>query len=98
MLVTEKVASAQKAYNIWAVLALDGLLCLFWLACLGSNAALRASFKTPVQIESCFDDGSAISSTSCTISARSLEKRAAVAGQVGLALLSAIPAISALVW
>lgn len=66
---------------------------IFWLASLGANADLRARFNTPVTIESCFNDGSAISSNHCTIS-----KRAAVAGEVGLALMSAVAGVSALEW
>jgi len=92
-LITEKVASARGSYNIWAVLSLDLTMVIFWLASLGANADLRARFNTPVTIESCFNDGSAISSNHCTIS-----KRAAVAGEVGLALMSAVAGVSALEW
>jgi hypothetical protein len=99
MLVTEKVASARGAYNIWAVLALDFLMALFWMACLGANAALRATFNTRVTIESCYDDGSSVSAHHCTVSKRAeLSKRAAVADATGLALMSAIAGLSALVW
>ena len=93
VLVTEKVASARGAYNIWAVLALDFLLALFWMASLGANAALRAAFNTRVNIESCYDDGSSVSAHHCTIS-----KRATVANATGLALMSAIAGLSALEW
>ncbi|EAQ85374.1 hypothetical protein CHGG_09388 [Chaetomium globosum CBS 148.51] len=92
-LITEKVASARGAYNIWAVLSLDLTMVIFWLASLGANAELRASFNVPVNVESCFNDGSAINSNHCTVS-----KRAAVAGPVGLALISAIAGVSALEW
>lgn len=98
VLITEKVQSAQGAYNIWAVLALDSLMAVFWLASLGSNAALRATFTETVNIESCYNDGSTISSNHCTISGRDLTKRRAVAGQAGLAVMSAIAGVSALVW
>ncbi|KAK4147351.1 uncharacterized protein C8A04DRAFT_24592 [Dichotomopilus funicola] len=99
VLITEKVSSARKGYNIWAVLSLDLLMALFWLASLGANAQLRARFNTPVQIESCFNDGSAVSSNHCIISGRSeLAKRAAVAGETGLALMSAVAGVSAVLW
>jgi hypothetical protein len=92
------VKSARGAYNIWAILALDLFMAVFWLASLGANAALRATFVTPVNIEACFDDGSLTSSTTCITSKRSLEKRAAVASPLGLALMSAIAGVSALEW
>lgn len=92
-LVSEKVTSARGAYNIWAVLSLDFTMVIFWLASLGANAELRARFNVPVNVEACFNDGSAISSNHCTIS-----KRAAVAGPVGLALMSAVAGVSALEW
>jgi hypothetical protein len=87
------VASAQKGYNIWAVLALDLLMAVFWLASLGANAALRATFTESVTVTGCYSDGSAISSHHCTVA-----KRAAVASQTGLALMSAIAGLSALEW
>ncbi len=93
ILVCEKVASAQKAYNIWAVLAVDFLMALFWMACLGANAAYRATFNTRVNVTGCYSDGSAVSSSYCTVA-----KRAAVASDAGLALMSAIAGLSALEW
>jgi hypothetical protein len=92
------VKSANGAYNIWAILSLDLFMAIFWLASLGANAALRAAFTTPVQIEACYNDGSMISSNTCIVSKRALEKRAAVAGELGLALMSAIAGLSALEW
>lgn len=41
-LVSEK--AVQKAYNMWAVLALDALMVIFWLSAMGAMAALRAAF------------------------------------------------------
>ena len=93
LLVSEKVASCRQAYNIWAVLALDFLMALFWLASLGANAALRASFNTKVSVTGCYDDGSAVSAHHCTIA-----KRVAVATDTGLAIMSAIAGLSALQW
>jgi hypothetical protein len=96
-LISEKVTSARAGYQIWAVLALDFLMALFWLASLGANAQLRASFTTPVNIESCYNDGSTISSNHCTVSSAKV-KRAAVADALGLALMSAVAGVSALEW
>ena len=98
VLVSEKVASARSLYQIWAVLALDLLMAIFWLASLGANAALRASFNVSVTVTGCTDDGSAISAHSCTVVKRDLAKRAAVAGPVGLAVMSAIAGVSAIMW
>jgi hypothetical protein len=91
-LISEKVPSANGAYNIWAILALDFVMAVFWLASLGANAAQRASFNVTVNIESCYNDGSAISSNHCIVSKR------AVADKTGLAVMSAIAGLSALTW
>ncbi|KAK0707985.1 hypothetical protein B0H67DRAFT_325443 [Lasiosphaeris hirsuta] len=96
-LVTEKVPGARGAYNIWAVLSLDLLMAIFWLASMGANAANRAAFRYDVDVEYCYNDGSTISSNHCVVSKRDLEKRAAVAGSVGLACMSAVAGLSALV-
>jgi hypothetical protein len=98
MLISEKMTSAHGAYNIWAVLSLDLLMVIFWLASLGANAQLRSRFVHPVQIEACFNDGSATSSNHCIVSRSIVSKRAAVAGPLGLALMSAIAGLSALEW
>ncbi|KAK3940435.1 hypothetical protein QBC46DRAFT_385378 [Diplogelasinospora grovesii] len=95
-LVSEKVPSANGAYNIWAVLALDLLMAIFWLSSMGANAALRASFVYDVTVDGCYNDGSAVSSNHCIVSRRGIEKRAAVASAAGLAEISAIAGLSAL--
>ena len=87
------MASARGAYNIWAVLSLDLTMVIFWLASLGANAELRTQFTVPVNIQECFDEGSAISSKHCTV-----YKRAAVASPTGLALIGAIAGVGALEW
>ena len=92
-LISERVESARGGYDIWAVMALDLLMAIFWLASLGANAALRATFNVTVNIESCYNDGSAVNSNHCTVS-----KRAAVASPTGLALMSAVAGLSALEW
>jgi hypothetical protein len=95
-LVSEKVPDARKLYNIWAVLALDLLMAIFWLSSMGANAALRASFIYDVTVKDCYNDGSTVNSNHCTIVKRDLERRAAVAGSTGLAVMSAIAGLSAL--
>lgn len=91
---TEKVASAHKGYNIWAILSLDLFLAIFWLASMGANAAYRATFTAKVRVE-CYNDGSAVSSNKCV----PVRKREfAVASDAGLAMISAIAGLSALNW
>jgi hypothetical protein len=97
-LITEKVQGARKAYNVWAILSLDFLMAVFWLASLGANAALRAEFNTTVNIESCTNDGSAVNSNMCTYSTKMKRAVGAVADQAGLAVISAIAGLSAVNW
>lgn len=47
-LVSER--AVKKAYNKWAVLALEIVMIIFWLAAMGALAALRAAFTVPVDI------------------------------------------------
>ncbi|KAK4179118.1 hypothetical protein QBC36DRAFT_323237 [Triangularia setosa] len=98
VLITEKVSGAREAYNIWAVLSLDFLMAILWLAALGAIAARRARFVVPVSLGKCYDDGSAVSSKSCEVYKRSLEKRGAVLTQSGLGLTSGAAGLSALMW
>jgi hypothetical protein len=43
--VTARIADANIAYNIYAVLSLDLLMSIFWLACMGANAGFRGEFS-----------------------------------------------------
>lgn len=40
--------AAHSFYNMWAILALDCALVVFWLSAMGSLAALRGAFVYPV--------------------------------------------------
>ncbi|CAK7209993.1 hypothetical protein SCUCBS95973_000639 [Sporothrix curviconia] len=95
-ILAEKVTSCRAAYNYWAVFSLDLLMVIFWLASMGANAALRGTFKYSTEAE-CFDDGSTFNAGTCYTSKRDgiVVKRAAVAGKVGLAEISAIAGLSA---
>jgi hypothetical protein len=62
---------------------------------MGAAAALRASFKYKVNVEGCVDNGQAIDSTTCIVD-RGLEKRAAVASNAGLSMMSGVAGLSAL--
>jgi hypothetical protein len=96
-LVSEKAPSCRQSYNIWAIISLDAFMTILWLASMGANAALRASFVVDVDA-SCYDDGSTINAGYCVVSKRGggLSKRYAVATQTGLAEISAVAGLSAL--
>ncbi|KAI0882076.1 uncharacterized protein GGS22DRAFT_54279 [Annulohypoxylon maeteangense] len=89
-LLTERVISCRRAYNTWAVLSLDGLMIIFWLAAMAGTANRRSKFTVSVTA-SCYSDGSAINSGHCTIL-----KRAGVANDAALGILSGIAGVSAL--
>ncbi len=80
----------------FVVIAVNGLMVLFWLAAMGATAHLRTTFKYSVNIYGCYDDGSDVDSTTCVVYKRQLEKRAAVATKAGLSAMSAIAGLSAL--
>ncbi|KAH7156664.1 hypothetical protein EDB81DRAFT_397774 [Dactylonectria macrodidyma] len=99
ILVTEKVRSLNSAYNIIAVIVIDGLLMVLWLAAFASMAALRAGYVYDVNVSNCVDDGSLIDSTTCTVSKRALvERNNVVLFKSGLAMTAAIAGLGALVW
>ncbi|KAI1497535.1 hypothetical protein F5X99DRAFT_362060 [Biscogniauxia marginata] len=89
---SEKVPSCRRAYNTWAVLALDLLMVIFWLAAMAATANRRSKFTVDVQA-SCYSDGSAIDSGNCVI----YRRKVGVATDGALAVLSAIAGVSALV-
>ncbi|KAK7751803.1 hypothetical protein SLS62_006289 [Diatrype stigma] len=92
-LVAEKLPAARNLYNAWAVLALDGLMIVFWLAAMGALAAYRGRFTVPVSVAGCYSDGSAVNSNTCSV----LYKRAGVAGHTALNGLSGNAAVCAIV-
>jgi hypothetical protein len=47
--------AAKAVYNMYVSLGLDALMVILWLATMASLAALRATFKYPVEIET-FND------------------------------------------
>ena len=95
-LITEKVPSANGAYNIRAILSLDLFMTIMWLASMGANAALRTSFRYTVEVDYCYNDGSAVNSNHCVLAKRKLGKRGTVAGTGALAMMSAVAGLSAL--
>ncbi|KAI8626909.1 hypothetical protein F5Y19DRAFT_478121 [Xylariaceae sp. FL1651] len=89
-ILSEHSSACRAGYNTWAVLSLDGVMIVFWLASLGANAALRSTFVVPVTVEDCYNDGSAVNSNHCSV-----YKRAGVANHTGLAILSSVAGVSA---
>jgi hypothetical protein len=75
----------QVAYNILAVLILDGLWMILWLATFAAVAARRAGFVFDVTVTT-YDFR------------RSLDRRAPVLYPLGGALMAAIAGLGALVW
>ncbi|KAH6713586.1 hypothetical protein BKA61DRAFT_44371 [Leptodontidium sp. MPI-SDFR-AT-0119] len=96
LLVTAYISSLHKFTHIFITIAANAGLVVFWLAAMGATARLRSRFKYDVNIYGCYDDGSAVDSTTCLVG-RGLEKRAAVATKMGLSMMSAIAGLSALV-
>jgi hypothetical protein len=91
ILTTEKVPSLHQFHNIYAVLGADAFMVVFWLSSMAAAAALRGTFKYNVNIESCSNDGSLVNSSTCVVS-----KRAAVATDEGLGVMSGVAGLSAL--
>ncbi len=91
------MASANVAYNIWAVLSLDLFMAILWLSSLGANAALRATFVYNVDAV-CYNNGDAFNSEYCDNYRKrdDIQKRYADASNAGLAEISAIAGLSAL--
>lgn len=88
----EKIASLHKFYNVVAVLVLDGFLLFMWLATFAAAAAKRARYVYDVDVSSCYDDGSLISSKTC------VRKRDVILFKSGLAMFAAVAGVGALVW
>ncbi|KAF9777659.1 hypothetical protein IL306_004351 [Fusarium sp. DS 682] len=93
---TEKIPSFQSAYHIIAVLCLDALLMVLWLAAWAATAARRAKYVVPVNAYGCVDDGSLTDSKTCTIFKRDGEN--VILFKSGLAMLAAVAGLGALVW
>ncbi|KAF4626097.1 hypothetical protein G7Y89_g12065 [Cudoniella acicularis] len=74
-------------------LASSAFMAVFWLASMGSNAALRLSFQYLVTIDGCYNNGHAIDSSTCFVSRK---RDGAVASNAGLSEMSAVAGLSAL--
>ncbi|KAK0391717.1 hypothetical protein NLU13_1216 [Sarocladium strictum] len=97
ILITEKIPSCRHAYHIVAVLSLDAVFTILWLATFAAVAARRAQFTVDVSVSNCFDDGSLVDSKTC-FRKRSLFKRAVILFRTGAAMMAANAGLGALVW
>ncbi|EEU48253.1 uncharacterized protein NECHADRAFT_75635 [Fusarium vanettenii 77-13-4] len=97
---TEKIPSLRGAYHILAVLIVDGLLIILWLAAWAATASRRSKYVVPVTVGDCYDDGSVVNSKSCdVVFKRAIHtKRDVILTKIGLAMLSSIAGLGALVW
>ncbi|KAM0197822.1 hypothetical protein ACHAPQ_006073 [Fusarium lateritium] len=94
---TEKITSFRSAYHIIAVLCLDGLMVILWLAAWAATAAQRAKYVVPVNTYGCYDDGSLKDSKTCNIFKRDDDDNV-ILFKTGLAMLAAVAGLGALVW
>ncbi|CAM1504583.1 Fc.00g021740.m01.CDS01 [Cosmosporella sp. VM-42] len=94
ILLTEKISGLRNAYNVIAVLVIDGLLMILWLAAFAATAARRAKYVYDVSVGDCSDNGSLIDSKSCSV----FGKRAVILFKSGMAMLAAVAGLGALVW
>lgn len=93
-LLTEIIVILHQGYHIFAVLALDGLMVILWLATFAAVAANRAQFRHPVSVSQCHDDGSLIDAVTC------FRKRQenVILFESGQDAYSAVAGLGALVW
>lgn len=54
---TTRITTLQKAYNYWAIIVLEAIAVVFWLASMGALAATRAIFTVPTTINGCVNEG-----------------------------------------
>lgn len=95
---TEKIAVLNVAYHIIAVLSVDTLMVILWLATFASIASLRNKIgdvpDIPSSVSACIDDPS-----SCFGKRGNLAKRGGVLTvQEGLDIMAAAAGLGALVW
>lgn len=101
IVLTEKIVGFRGAYHIIAVVVVDSLLVILWLAAFASMAAKRAAYVVPVSVSNCYDDGDLVNSKTC-VRRRAIDqmmKRSdVILFKSGLAMTAAIAGLGALVW
>lgn len=91
-ILSEKVPTLHHIYHVVAVIVLDGVMMILWLATFAAVAAKRAKFVYNVSVDACFDDGSLFNSKTC------FKKRDVILFKSGGDMLAAIAGLGALVW
>ncbi|KAL7926271.1 hypothetical protein ACQKWADRAFT_282264 [Trichoderma austrokoningii] len=96
-ILTERLPTLYQLYHVVAVIVLDGVMMILWLATFAAVAARRAQFVFNVSVEGCFNDGSVFNSETC-YKKRDISKRDVILFKRGGDMLSAIAGLGALVW
>ncbi|RFU73627.1 g- coupled receptor [Trichoderma arundinaceum] len=92
-ILTEKLPTLNNLYHVIAVVVLDGVMMILWLATFAAVAARRAKFVFNVTVDGCYDDGSLFNSKTC------FKKRSnVILFKSGGDMLAAIAGLGALVW
>ncbi|PTB68721.1 G-protein coupled receptor protein, partial [Trichoderma citrinoviride] len=91
-ILSERVSTLHQIYHVVAVIVLDGVMMILWLATFAAVAARRAKFVFNVTVDGCFDDGSLFNSKTC------FKKRDVILFKSGGDMLAAIAGLGALVW
>ncbi|GKU21595.1 unnamed protein product [Fusarium langsethiae] len=94
---TEKIPAIRSLYHIVAVLCLDALMLILWLAAWAATASRRAKYVVPVTVGNCYSDGSLIDSKNCSVFYKR-DGENVILFKTGLAVLAAIAGLGALVW
>ncbi|KAH6609468.1 hypothetical protein Trco_002814 [Trichoderma cornu-damae] len=91
-ILTEKLLALNHLYHVVAVIVLDGVMMILWLATFAAVAAKRAKYVFDITVDGCFDNGSLFNSKTC------YRKRDVILFKSGADMLSAIAGLGALVW
>ncbi|KAL6837784.1 hypothetical protein V8C40DRAFT_279468 [Trichoderma camerunense] len=97
VILSEKLPTLNEFYHVVAVIVLDGVMMILWLATFAAVAAKRAQFKFNVRVDGCFDDGSLFNSKTCYKKRDFVKKRDVILFKSGGDMLSAIAGLGALV-
>ncbi|KAL6702061.1 hypothetical protein J3F84DRAFT_23291 [Trichoderma pleuroticola] len=98
IILSEKLSDLNQFYHVVAVIVLDGVMMILWLATFAAVAAKRAQFRFNVRVDGCFDDGSLFNSKTCFKKRDFVKKRDVILFKSGGDMLSAIAGLGALVW
>ncbi|KAM0264505.1 hypothetical protein ACHAQJ_000696 [Trichoderma viride] len=98
VILTERLPTLYEFYHVVAVIVLEGVMIILWLATFAAVAAKRAQFVFSVRVNGCVNDGSVLNSETC-FTKRDISKRSDVLlFKSGGDMLAAIAGLGALVW